>query len=277
MKTRTAVAISLSLTSILAASSAAAEEVGGSVAVGAGTAAGGSSFGSAGKMVVGLERIFQLSMEKRHIETEYTAQNGTKTTFEGDESRTRFNAPGSGFTPYSLPMLSFHYFVAPSISVGGGISYFSGSSSDKTTVVNGGTSVSTESDGPSTSSFLLAPRVGYNIPVSPRANFWLRGGITYWTSKSETVDTNNQGMMTTTTTDTTKVSGLSVSLDPMLLLSPVEGVGFMIGPVIDFPLTGSGDRTVKTQAGSTTVEQKTDVKALKYTQIGAAAGLAFVF
>ncbi len=269
----------LALSSLLVASAALAEDAAGSVAVGgalpsSGSPSTSSGFGSPGKMVVGFERLFQFSLNKRHIETEYTDPSGTKRSYTGDDSNVRFNLPGGGEDPYSTPSLSFHYFVAPSISVGGGITYYSASGSEKTTVAQGGTSTTKESDKPTTTNFAITPRVGYNIPIGASTHFWLRGGITYWSQKTESVDTSTPNVKNT---DTTSVSGLSVSLDPMLLLAPVDGVAFMIGPVIDFPLTGSGSHTQKSEAGSNTTEQKTDITAAKFTQIGAAAGFAFYF
>lgn len=78
--------------------------------------------------------------------------------------------------------------------------------------------------------FVIAPRVGYVIPVSDGVDFWVRGGITYF---SATVSPD-QG-------DDSTETGLGLGLEGHLVISPIEGFGFTVGPTVDLGLTGSAD------------------------------------
>jgi hypothetical protein len=72
-------------------------------------------------------------------------------------------------------------------------------------------------------SIVLGARVGGTIPLGSKGVFWLKGGIT-WAQLSE---------------NSSSVSFVDLTLDPMFVYFPARGVGLMIGPIVDLGLAGS--------------------------------------
>jgi hypothetical protein len=135
---------------------------------------------------------------------------------------------------------------------------------------------------PDTSVFLLNPRLGVVLQAAPHVAFWLRGGITYYHSTSESpVTTFNPqtGMEVNGPTSTTTTDGTALSIDPEIVFIPFDHVGLTIGPVIDVGLGGSVETEEPQFSGggtptNTTVKTSRDFKQSSY---GAAAGLLVFF
>ena len=81
-----------------------------------------------------------------------------------------------------------------------------------------------------TLAWAIAPRVGYHLPFSRSFAFWPRLGLTYANASSSH-----------TMTDGAKVGRhhLGADLDTFVLFSPTPGVGVLIGPSLELPLTGA--------------------------------------
>jgi len=173
------------------------------------------------------------------------------------------NIVGEDFDLYSAPRVGFDYAVIPSLTLGGSIGYLH--RSGKTEVSENGVSAST--DTPTGNGFVINPRIGYALSLTPTIAIWPRGGVTYFTANEKT--TSMAG-----TTRTTSISGFAVSLDPQLVISPVPHFAFMVGPVADIPLAGHvTNERVNTMTGiSTSTETST-----KVTNFGITAGVLGYF
>ncbi len=182
-------------------------------------AAAADELGEPGQLTLGAERVFGL--------------NFWSGTFTPDGSDTDLSAHGTSVglvmnsgspTPYTIPRLALDYMVADGVSIGGSIGYLSQTGKQDVPDGTGGT---TEQDLNGVNGFLIAPRVGYVIPVSDGIDFWVRGGITYYSQTTEG------------TPDDTTTSGLGLGAEGALVISPIAGFGFTIGPTIDFGLSGT--------------------------------------
>jgi hypothetical protein len=225
--------------------------VSGSVVSGSQAFAEGS-FGKGGQMVFSADRLFGLEFSS--VSSESTAGGG-KTT-DSTTSIALFWPPLSALqSPYQIPHLAFDYIIPGGLTVGGSIGFVSGSGKTKSEPAAGGVSV--ENDDPTTTILAFAPRVGYALPLTPLFSFWPRGGITYYSIKSERT---SGGMVPTTNKTTT--SGLGFDLEPMFVLSPADHFGFVAGPVVDIPLSGTTSR--EQSPPSATPQPDTKVKFLNY-------------
>ncbi|MCU0657754.1 MAG: hypothetical protein MUF64_21575 [Polyangiaceae bacterium] len=213
-------------------------------------AAGPLDFDRNSFFILSAERMFGFNYSS--TKTEETAGNTTTTTTDASTGIGLLSP--SGGNPFSTPSLGLHYSVIPALTVGASLGLTRISTS--TTSEQGGTKVETEGD--PTTTILFAPRVGYIFGFTNAVYLWARGGISYYrssTSSEETVGNNK------TTTESTN-SGLALSLDPMLVITPVNRFGITLGPVFDIGLSGA-DKT-ETNSGSTTTTTERDVKTSNY-------------
>jgi len=166
------------------------------------------TFGTQGDAAFAGERLFGLTFSRENIEP---GDGGPD--FDIDTTEFSFVWQGSGqlATPHVAPRLAFDYFVIDRLSIGGTIAYASRS-------VEAG-------DNPDVdfSEFLFQPRVGYAYMFNETIGIWPRGGLYY---RSYSVDDGPEG------------SGFGLSIEGMLVITPVEHFGFLVGPTIDFDLTG---------------------------------------
>ncbi len=154
---------------------------------------------------------------------------------------------------HSLPIIarsrrpkqgSLDYFVVESISVGGSLLYISRTTKTETDAGS--------ADGPTTSTFGIAPRVGYAMAFDETFSIWPRAGITYYSTKVETPAATGGN----DTTDTT--SGLDLTIEVPVGISPMEHFAILAGPYLDLGLSG----TVEQDNGTTS--QKADQKTTSY-------------
>ncbi|MBI5532315.1 MAG: hypothetical protein HY898_06355 [Deltaproteobacteria bacterium] len=224
-------------------------------------------FGVAGGMVISADRMFGIHMNSV-TRTEKDAATGVEGETKGSTTSIAllWNSQGSGDTlnVSQIPRLSFDYFVIDGLSVGGSLGYASLSGKYKQTKPQ----ESPETDLPSTSAFAFAPRVGYAIMFTDMIGIWPRGGITYWSSKTES---KSQTTPVVTTTD--KTSGLDLNIEGMLVIVPAPHFAFTLGPVIDFGLTGSSETE---RSPDPNPAPKNDI-TLKHTNFGLAFGLLGYF
>jgi hypothetical protein len=117
------------------------------------------------------------------------------------------------------PRLSIDYFVINGLSVGGAFGVFVAKMED----VDG-------------TGILFEGRVGYHLSLGRVAGFWPRGGLVYYT-------VNTDGMVLI---DPDPYQ-LALSLQPMFTLAPRDGWAFLLGPTVDFGITGEVDDNVDFQ------------------------------
>ncbi len=241
------------LTLSLASSQAQAQEA---------AAALGSSFGRAGTLAVGAERMFG------YVHTTLKTQQEQPPS---DQERTitlnRFTLLGRPTystelqSPYSTPRIGIDFFPIDGLSFGGSLTYVSESGETETK----GPAGSQSQDLDPASGFLISPRVGYGLMFNDIIGIWPRAGITYFTASSENKNAAGQ------TTSESNVNGLAVTVEVPLILSPVDHVGFTVGPTLDIPLSG-GSETDPTDPADPTSESD-----VKFMDIGLNAGLLVWF
>ena len=86
----------------------------------------------------------------------------------------------------------------------------------------------------SVSYFLLGPRAGFGFALNDTFALWPRLGFSYLHAKS-TYDFGSNGA---NTSNSTSSSMWYMSLDALLLISPIEHVSFTVGPALDVLIAG---------------------------------------
>jgi hypothetical protein len=165
---------------------------------------------------------------------------------------------GGGVTvpkPYNVPRIGFDYAVVNGFTLGGAIGYLGNWNSTET--IQPG--VTNAVDGPKTDVLLLSPRAGYVLDLAHSVALWLRGGFTYWSISVDPRDASGR---------TFGANGFALTLEPQLVLSPIDHVGISLAFDADIPLSGS----FKTTFGGVTTSQNTSV-----TNVGITAGLLVWF
>jgi hypothetical protein len=134
---------------------------------------------------------------------------------------------------HAMPRLGLDYFVIEGFSLGGSLVYWRRSGEIETEPAAGGGATV---DQPTASQFLINPRVGYSFVIDETFAIWPKAGITYGNSSLESSDTNAAGA----TVDTNlSLSTLALSLDVPVVISPIENFAILIGPFVDFGVSGS--------------------------------------
>ena len=222
----------------------------------------GSSFGRAGTVAIGAERMFGYVHTTLKAQSEQPPSDQETTTTVNRFSLLGRPSYSTQFqSPYSTPRIGIDFFPIDGLSVGGSITYVSESGETETEGPAGNQS----QDLDPASGFLISPRVGYGLMFNDVFGIWPRAGITYFTASSE--NKNDAGQ----TTSESNVNGLAVTLEVPLILSPVDHVAFTIGPTLDIPLSG-GSETDPTDPAQATRESD-----VKFMDIGLNAGLLVWF
>lgn len=190
------------------------------------------TFGDAGHVAISAERLFGYVHASR---TQTVA--GMDTTASQDYF-TLLTNPVGAVSGYGWPRIGIDAFVTNGLSVGGALGFFY---------------LSNQNDTASTG-FLLAPRIGYAVPVGPSVAIWPRAGVTYWH-----ISNNPSG----TGTDTSS-SAVAVTIEVPVTILLAPRVAFTIGPAVDIGVGGSTSASVG--GASVSADQK-------YTDIGGHAGL----
>jgi hypothetical protein len=151
--------------------------------------------------------------------------------------------------------LSIDFTVANNISVGGSIAFIS--RSGKTDQLR--SSVTTSVDSPTIIGFAFAPRVGYILSVNQMIGIWLKGGVTYFSLKSDSTFMGSSRTLTDT--------GFSLNLEPELVVLPVPHFGFTVSGLGDIALSGNHNETTTGAVATSTDE------GFKVNNFGLALGL----
>ena len=132
------------------------------------------------------------------------------------------------------PQVAGHYFVIPSLSIGGTIGYEGRGGSHTQTVANG-TRVTTDQADEST--FLFVPKVGYVLAFNDVIGFWFRGGIGF--ARVAASGAGNTGSISNTF--------WLFSADALFTVTPFAHFGFYVGPQANLSFAGS--RSVTAPSG----------------------------
>jgi hypothetical protein len=124
-----------------------------------------------------------------------------------------------------------HYFVMPSLSIGGTIGFDTRGASTTTPVANG----TLTQDQADETTFVLLPKVGYTLALNDVIGFWFRGGIGIAHVSSSGVGNGP---------DLSDTFWL-FSLDALFTVTPVQHFGFYVGPETNLSFTGSHTSTAR--------------------------------
>ena len=190
------------------------------------------TFGDAGHVAISAERLFG------YVHASRTQTVGGMETSSSQDSFTLLTNPLGALSGYGWPRIGIDAFVTHGLSVGGALGFFYLSDDDEDSVTG----------------FLLAPRIGYALPVGPQVAIWPRAGVTYWhlSSNPSGTDTN------------TSSSAFAVTLEVPVTILLAPRVAFTIGPTVDIGVGGSTSASVG--GASVSADQR-------YTDIGGHAGL----
>jgi len=202
-------------------------------------AQGRPDFGKQGQFIISADRLVPIFAFTSSRQDQPSPGNTKVTRFCNESSMsilwgsTSGSCAAEGF--FTVPRVGFDYTVIPNLTVGGDLVLFftlGGSSGTDATAPNG-TQQTVKGDNAGTWLLGVAPRVGYILPLTDLFAFWLRGGLSFYTSSSKvTLNPNPQ------TTQTTSVNQFALDLDPQFVITPVPHFGFTIGVTADIPLTG---------------------------------------
>jgi hypothetical protein len=157
-------------------------------------------FGSSGQFTFAAERLFGFHWVKNSWE------NG-----DGTHSSNSGTAVGFGWLfahrmEFNQPRLGIDVFVVQNLSIGGALGFFSLSGRNGMGNVDG---------------FLVAPRVGFNVPLGQIVTFWPKVGLTY------------------VAVDDRSVFGLGAEAN--FAIFPRPSWAFLVSPTMDIAPIGSHD------------------------------------
>jgi hypothetical protein len=151
-----------------------------------------------------------------------------------------------------------HFFILPSLSVGGTIGYESRSSND----THEDTPGTWTHDSPSESSFVFVPKAGYALMLTPAYGFWFRAGV------GHRVDTQ----VARFGEDKYKDSAWFVTGDILFVAAPIPHLGFYVGPTGDIGFLGWHSEDHPEPPGALPNSRDWSVKE-SYNRLGATVGL----
>jgi hypothetical protein len=165
-----------------------------------------------------------------------------------------------GSNPMAIPHLSVHGVVGSGFTLGGSLGYTSTVSEVEVDFEVDGESVS--QDAPELTEYLLGARVGYLVVPNATVSVWLRTGISFYSVDIERNDPDGQ---------TATQNALVLNVDPMLVFTPVEHVGLLLGPVFDIEVAGGREERSASWTDEETVDADTGG-----TNFGLVAGIALL-
>jgi len=194
-----------------------------------------AGFADKGHFALSAERLFG------YVHVSQDQSNGGISTSTTINSISVLGGPVNGIASiYTYPRVGVDGFIAPSISLGGSLTYFHLS-----------TTPSGSSNSETVSGFLVAPRIGFAARLAPAVWLWPRAGITY-----VYVSSNLGGGGSSATTN---LFAATVEVPVVLALAP-QAIA-MIGPTLDLGLSGSS-KVSNDQvpiAGTSTDIKETDI------------------
>ena len=218
-------------------------------------------FGSKGQLIITADRLFPL-FSYTSVSTTETNNNDTRTTTDKGSSFVLLlgqepNVP----SVHTVPRVAVDFTVIDRLTIGGDVVLAFGlGASEKVEDNNNGTTRTVTNDAPSRTIIGIGPRVGYILPLGDILAFWPRGGFSFYSVRDRSVETDNNGNTTRTTTNSDTI--FSLDLDPQLVIVPIPHFFFHAGPLINIPLAGSQKNEVT--MGGTTVSTSIDLSVFHF-------------
>lgn len=139
--------------------------------------------------------------------------------------------------PYATSTLGLHYVFSPPLTIGLNLGFSRESGESRFVDAR---------ERPPRTTLLLHARVGYLLGISSWLCFWARGGVTYFYVSAHR-ETSDHGILSV---DEISLHNLALSLDPMLVVTPVDHLGLTLGGVGDLGILGSLTRQHHAEAQS---------------------------
>jgi hypothetical protein len=193
-------------------------------------------FGEARQLAITAENLFGFSSQTvtRHDQPVGGPGPGVALADESDTS-TRFGLLFTSHedgTPPSGLRVGVHYFIIPSLSLGGTVGFETRDGSVSRADPQTGAVISRGRQ--SDTSFVILPKVGYALMLSDVLGFWFRGGLGY---SNDTVHPN----LVDTAHDSH--SFWLFSADALFVVAPLPHFGFYVGPTTDLSFSGTYSST----------------------------------
>jgi hypothetical protein len=227
------------------------------------SSSGTDNLGQEGQIVFGVDRVMGVAWDSIKVDTSQgnvssdATYKATNVALFGMGNAPNVAAVAGGGSSFGgsyglMPRLALDFFPIESLSLGGSFMFLSQST---TADINNGTT-STSQDGPTTTTILFHPRIGYNYAFDETFSIWPRAGITY-------VHTNTTVKGTGGAPDQDFTwGGLDGTLEVLLGISPFSNFALLLGPFVDFPFSGTA-----TVPSATNPNQSQDFDA-KVTSFG---------
>jgi hypothetical protein len=180
-------------------------------------AAHAAGLGESGGITVSAERLFGYTHTKDQLGNGGNTFSGTRSDFA-----ILMASPSSA---YSVPRLGLDVSIGNGLTVGGNFGFVVGSTTRGYSGSFGPIGISTTDDLDQTT-FVLAPRAGYDLALNDKLHLWARGGLSYFHTS---VEGNN--------TEVT-LNGMALTLEPTFVYLANPNVGVTLGLTFDLPFTG---------------------------------------
>jgi hypothetical protein len=195
----------------------------------------------------------------------HTSISASANNVESDGSVTHFALLGMGSgAPAETPRIGLDGFVIDGLSLGGtlGIDHSSG---DQNAAVGAGAITVSTSGSSSSTTLILAPRIGYAVMFTNSIGIWPRGGIVYYHSWISNEPIATPGTPRPSTDATLHFIGLGLDAPFIFAVSP--GFAITAGPMME--LAFDGGYSLDNPPAGTTV---TSID-MSYTTFGLSVGL----
>ena len=161
--------------------------------------------------------------------------------------------------PFSTTRLGLDGVLARGLTLGTSLGYSSvGGHIETTQTAEGFASEAEEDEVADVSLMVFVPRVGYLFAPNQYVSVWVRGGFGYARMSVDDPDS----------IDDLDREMLNFVLDPMLISSPIEHFGIILGPQLNVGLSGS----LRTPSSAASGIETT----LTHSSFGVTVGLAFL-
>lgn len=195
-------------------------------------------FGERRQLVVAADRLMPLVSYTSQAITAVEGDTTTRTTERGGSFAFLVGREPGTSAMHSVPRVAVDVTVLPRLTIGTSFVLAFGLEGTRTEerTPKGAPPNVRENAIPGATLLGFAPRVGYVVPLNDRLAFWPRGGIAFYSMKSQREQTSNTGVTSTSTvTDTL----FSLDLDPQLVWTPLPHVLVHAGPLANLPFTGA--------------------------------------
>jgi opacity protein-like surface antigen len=157
---------------------------------------------------------------------------------------------------YNLPRLGFDWLPIDNLTLGGAAWFYTDLQASDSATVSG---VSKTTDQPKATYWGIAPRVGYVFRMGDMLSIWPRAGVEYHHVSLSDVGAGSQSVIQ-----------FAFEAEALLVISPWNHFGFMVGPTLDAPISGEQTSAVTSGMGGTTTTSR--VNSAMW-QVGLSAGM----